>query len=46
MGADGVMVIRSLLTMLPGGQNGLQGMQGNIMMLMQMQVCHLLLFFE
>lgn len=37
MGADGVMVIRSLLTMLPGGQNDLNGMQGNMMMMMQMQ---------
>lgn len=36
MGADGVMVIRSLLTMLPGGQGDLQGMQGNMMMMMQM----------
>jgi len=36
MGADGVMVIRSLLTMLPGGQNDLNGMQGNMMMMMQM----------
>ena len=37
MGADGVMVIRSLLTMLPGGQTDLNGMQGNMMMMMQMQ---------
>lgn len=37
MGADGVMVIRSLLTMLPGGQSDLNGMQGNMMMMMQMQ---------
>ena len=36
MGADGVMVIRSLLTMLPGGQQDLNGMQGNMMMMMQM----------
>ena len=36
MGADGVMVIRSLLTMLPGGQTDLNGMQGNMMMMMQM----------
>ncbi|WP_407304049.1 hypothetical protein [Acinetobacter sp.] len=36
MGADGVMVIRSLLTMLPGGQNDLNGMQSNMMMMMQM----------
>lgn len=37
MGGDGVMVIRSLLTMLPGGHNDLQGMQSNMMMMMQMQ---------
>jgi len=36
MGADGVMVIRSLLTMLPGGQNDLNGMQNGLMMMMQM----------
>lgn len=36
MGTDGVMVIRSLLTMLPGGQNDLNGMQNNMMMMMQM----------
>lgn len=36
MGADGVMVIRSLLTMLPGGQNDLNGLQNNMMMMMQM----------
>lgn len=36
MGADGVMVIRSLLTMLPGGQAALGGMQNNLMMMMQM----------
>ena len=36
MGNDGVMVIRSLLTMLPGGQNDLNGMQSNMMMMMQM----------
>ena len=36
MGADGVMVIRSLLTMLPGGQSDLNGMQSNMMMMMQM----------
>jgi len=36
MGGDGVMVIRSLLTMLPGGQNALGGMQNNLVMMMQM----------
>lgn len=36
MGTDGVMVIRSLLTMLPGGQAALGGMQNNLMMMMQM----------
>jgi len=36
MGSDGVMVIRSLLTMLPGGHNDLQGMQSNMMMMMQL----------
>lgn len=36
MGSDGVMVIRSLITMLPGGQNDLNGMQSNMMMMMQM----------
>jgi hypothetical protein len=36
MGNDGVMVIRSLLTMLPGGQSDLNGMQNNMMMMMQM----------
>lgn len=35
MGTDGVMVIRSLLTMLPGGQAALGGMQNNLMMMMQ-----------
>lgn len=36
MGAGGVMVIRSLLTMLPGGQQALGGMQNNLMLMMQM----------
>jgi hypothetical protein len=36
MGTDGVMVIRSLLTMLPGGQAALGGMQDNLLMMMQM----------
>lgn len=34
---SGVMVLRSLLNMLPGGSAGLGGMQGNIMQMMMMQ---------
>lgn len=33
---SGVMVLRSMLSMLPGGQAGLQGVQGNMMLMMQM----------
>jgi hypothetical protein len=36
MGDTGVMVLRSLLTMLPGGNAGLQGMQGMLMPMMMM----------
>jgi hypothetical protein len=36
MGDNGVMVIRSLMTMLPGGDKALGGMQSNLMMMMQM----------
>lgn len=36
MGTGGVMVVQSLLTMLPGGENGLEGMQKSLMPLMMM----------
>lgn len=37
LGLDsGVMVLRSLMSMLPGGQQGLEGMQGNMMQTMMM----------
>lgn len=36
-GAGGVMVIRSLGNLLPGGDAGLGGLQGSIMSMMQMQ---------
>lgn len=38
MGDAGVMVLRSLLTMLPNGSQGLNGIQNNIGMMMQMQL--------
>lgn len=36
MGDNGVMVLRSLMSMLPGGAAGLQGMQGMMMPMMMM----------
>lgn len=36
MGDNGVMVLRSLLNMLPGGAAGLQGMQGMLMPMLMM----------
>lgn len=36
MGDNGVMVLRSLMNMLPGGQAGLAGMQGMLMPMMMM----------
>lgn len=36
LGADGVMVLRSLVNMLPGGSTGLQGIQGMIMPMLMM----------
>lgn len=35
-GVNGVMVLRSLANMLPGGQSGLQGIQGMLMPMMMM----------